>query len=336
MATSFSFSNMIDHFHYLGNETSHNPAACLCQKTTAKAVLGHGTRKLPKPLNVRRIAVWALHNDFRREGNFSKEIGMNRPQEDEQEEKPYRILSDGTKVYLDELDILTVLEPPKYLVPLNRATFNLAAYLWKKIGDIPEERRHHLFHLLRPEHISRFWEIAGVRYKDTSTNTDSGVAMLLPLESKSLTIEYWSGKINEVPWPIGWMNRFKMAFFRGNDGCIYGRVLPGGFFVRSIANGFSPLYFVVRNDNEVLATEEPCDLTFEFGDGQLQLLDLPPSFPMPAKHPWPFNDQLVVYIRSAGPNVLVGQAWQEGKELEQVPQKFLGELVLIKDCANTR
>jgi len=336
MATSFSFSNTIDHFHYLGNETPHNPTARLCQKSTANAVLGHGMRKLPKPLNIRRIGVWALRNGSRREGEFSREIGIDRSQEEEQEEKPYRILSNGRKVYLDELDILTVLEPPKYLVPLNKATFNLAAYLWKKIGDIPEERRHRLFYLLKPKHISRFWEIAGMRYKDTSTNTNNDAAKLLHLESKSLLPEYWSGKINEVPWPIGWMSRFKKAFFHGNDGCIYGRVLPGGFFVRSIANGFSPLYFVVRNANEVLATEEPCDLTFEFGDGQLQLLDLPQSFPRPAKHPWPFNDQLVVYIRSAGPNVLVGQAWQEGRELEQVPQKFLGELVMIKDCANTK
>lgn len=336
MAMSFSFSNTIDHFHYLGNETPHNPTARLCQKSTANAVLGHGMRKLPKPLNIRRIGVWALRNGSRREGDFSREIGIDRSQEEEQEEKPYRILSNGRKVYLDELDILTVLEPPKYLVPLNKATFNLAAYLWKKIGDIPEERRHRLFYLLKPKHISRFWEIAGMRYKDTSTNTNNDAAKLLHMESKSLLPEYWSGKINEVPWPIGWMSRFKKAFFHGNDGCIYGRVLPGGFFVRSIANGFSPLYFVVRNANEVLATEEPCDLTFEFGDGQLQLLDLPQSFPRPAKHPWPFNDQLVVYIRSAGPNVLVGQAWQEGRELEQVPQKFLGELVMIKDCANTK
>ncbi|KDO45574.1 hypothetical protein CISIN_1g0214711mg, partial [Citrus sinensis] len=49
------------------------------------------------------------------------------------------------------------------------------------------------------------------------------------------------------------------------------------------------------------------------------------------KHPYPFNDQVVIYIRHVGPGVLVGQAWQEGKELEQLPQKLCGEILMVKD-----
>jgi len=31
--------------------------------------------------------------------------------------------------------------------------------------------------------------------------------------------------------------------------------------------------------------------------------------------------------------VLVGQAWQEGKELQQVPQKLCDEVLMVRDCA---
>lgn len=50
-----------------------------------------------------------------------------------------------------------------------------------------------------------------------------------------------------------------------------------------------------------------------------------------AKHPWPFDDQVVIYIRHLGPGVLVGQAWQEGKALEQVPKKLCNEIVMVRD-----
>lgn len=52
-----------------------------------------------------------------------------------------------------------------------------------------------------------------------------------------------------------------------------------------------------------------------------------------AKHPYPFNDQVVIYVRHVGPGVSVGQAWQEGKELQQVPRKLCGEILMVKDCA---
>lgn len=55
------------------------------------------------------------------------------------------------------------------------------------------------------------------------------------------------------------------------------------------------------------------------------------SVPFAVKHPYPFDDQVVIYIRHVGPGVLLGQAWQEGKELEQLPQKLCGEILMVKD-----
>jgi len=55
------------------------------------------------------------------------------------------------------------------------------------------------------------------------------------------------------------------------------------------------------------------------------------AFVFAAKHPYPFNDQFVVYVRSLGPGVSVGQAWQEGTKLEQVPRKLCGEILMVKD-----
>lgn len=52
---------------------------------------------------------------------------------------------------------------------------------------------------------------------------------------------------------------------------------------------------------------------------------------MAVKHPYPFNDQVMVYVRHLGPGVSVGQGWQEGKALEQVPRKLCGEILMVKD-----
>ena len=45
-------------------------------------------------------------------------------------EDPYRILESGRKVYLDELDVLTLLDPPAYLIPNEANSYDQAAYLW--------------------------------------------------------------------------------------------------------------------------------------------------------------------------------------------------------------
>ncbi|XWS20784.1 hypothetical protein CRYUN_Cryun31cG0132300 [Craigia yunnanensis] len=103
-------------------------------------------------------------------------------------DKPLEIPPNGKKpyVYLDEMDILTFLDPPNYLIPLDPTSYNPAAYLWKKIGDIPEERRHGLLQLLNPRLISRAWEIAGSRYHD-------------PKLLKKSASNFLSNKDSEIP-----------------------------------------------------------------------------------------------------------------------------------------
>lgn len=49
------------------------------------------------------------------------------------------------------------------------------------------------------------------------------------------------------------------------------------------------------------------------------------------KHPWPFNDEVVIYVRNVGPGVMVGQVWQEGQDLKQVPKKLCSEILMVKD-----
>ncbi|THG15822.1 hypothetical protein TEA_007997 [Camellia sinensis var. sinensis] len=109
--------------------------------------------------------------------------------------------------------------------------------------------------------------------------------------------------------------------------------MSGRSVIAEFASSRYPLYFAVRQHNEVMSTEQPCDLAYEFGDGFLGINEYPPGFPRPAKHPWPFNDQVVIYVRHLGPGVLVGQAWQEGEALEKLPQKLCGEILMVKDYA---
>ncbi|CAA7052460.1 unnamed protein product [Microthlaspi erraticum] len=90
-------------------------------------------------------------------------------------------------------------------------------------------------------------------------------------------------------------------------------------------DAFSPLYFEVNEAMEVMATEEPCDIACTFGNGLLDIEDYPQ-----AKHPYPFNDSVVIYIRHIGPGVCIGQAWQEGKELQQVPQRLCSDILMVK------
>jgi hypothetical protein len=46
-------------------------------------------------------------------------------------DEPFRILADGKKAYLDELDVLTLLVPPPFLKPMSTMNnYNHAAFLW--------------------------------------------------------------------------------------------------------------------------------------------------------------------------------------------------------------
>ncbi|KAL6996139.1 hypothetical protein U1Q18_006277 [Sarracenia purpurea var. burkii] len=245
------------------------------------------------------------------------------------DDKPYEVLPGGKKLYLDEQDVVTFLDPPKELIPLEPASFNAAAYLWKKIEDVPEERRHCLLHLLKPRLISKAWEIAGTRYEDPKFLKKSASSLLSNGDDVP-SLEFWNCRSSGGSMPIAWINFFKKAIFRCKDGMTYGRLI-GGSVIAELGNSLWPLYFVVKLLNEVMPTEQPCDFAYEFGDGFLDIHEYPPGFPRSAKHPWPFNDQVVIYVRNLGPGVLVGQAWQEGEALEKLPQKLCGEILMVKE-----
>lgn len=244
------------------------------------------------------------------------------------------LYSSSDKPYFDypeeeEQDIITFLHPPKHLIPLDPSSFNPALYLCKKTGDIPEERRHRLLSLLNPSLISRAWEVAGTKYDDPKLAKKTASNILRDCDGNDGLIEYWNCRSSGGPAPVAWFNYFKKAVFRCNDGRIYGRFIGGSVLTRF--SYYFPMYFMVKQVNEVMSTEQPCDMAYEFGDGVWDLFDYPQGFPKPAKHPWPFNDDVVVYIRQIGPGVLVGQAWQEGEAVEQVPKKLCGEILMVRD-----
>lgn len=57
----------------------------------------------------------------------------------------------------------------------------------------------------------------------------------------------------------------------------------GGSVLAAFADSFSPLYFTVTQLKEVMSTEQPCDLAYEFGDGLYDIKELPIDFPRPGR-----------------------------------------------------
>ncbi|XP_068484931.1 uncharacterized protein [Phaseolus vulgaris] len=233
------------------------------------------------------------------------------------DDKPFRILPSGKKAYLDEQDVVTFIDPPMGLIPLDSSSYNPAAYLWKKIEDIPEERRHRLLRLLNPRLVSMAWQIAGTRYEDPKLVRKSASTLLSSSNNGDVVVEYYNCRTSGGPMPISWINSFRKAVFSFKDGEAYGRIISGSLLA-AFADSFSPLYFAVRQLKEVMSTEQPCDLAYEFGDGLYDIKELPLGFPKP------------------GPGVSVGQAWQEGTKLEQVPRKLCGEILMVKDYTSLR
>lgn len=248
------------------------------------------------------------------------------------DDKPYQVLPGGEISYYDERDVVAFLDPPKQLIPLDPSSYNPATYLWKKIDDIPEERRHRLLALLNPRLISRAWEVAGTRYDNPKLAKQSSSGLLGGEDDVKL-LEFWHCRTNGGPLAVGWINYFKKALFRCKDGQIFGRVIDASV-LNGLSRSFAPLYFKVREVNEVMATELPCDVAYEFGSGVFDIQEYPQGFPNPGKHPWPFNDEVVIYVRNVGPGVMVGQVWQEGVDLKQVPKKLCSEILMVKDYAN--
>ena len=50
-----------------------------------------------------------------------------------------------------------------------------------------------------------------------------------------------------------------------------------------------------------------------------------------AKHPYPLNYRVVIYIQHIGVGVCVGHAWQEGKELQRVLQRLCTGILMVKN-----
>ncbi|KAF8400418.1 hypothetical protein HHK36_013716 [Tetracentron sinense] len=263
-------------------------------------------------------------------------------------EKPYELLPSGKIAYLDEQDIITFLDPPKELIPLDPSSYNPAVYMWKKIEDIPEERRHRLLHLMNPRLISRLWEIAGTRYEDPKLVKKSA-SSLLSNEDGKLLVEFWncrtSGEIingigqlqgpkesldscdltseelpsitatnvlgiskidTEIPWTPKVGRSDPVPYDRDPDASLLpslGASLPipeaclmmkGERMIQSLIQPGADPYLpvpelassakrrsVLPTLNEVMSTEQPCDLAYDFGDGLLDFHDYPEGFPKP-------------------------------------------------------
>ncbi|PRQ60438.1 putative chaperonin TCP-1, groEL-like equatorial domain-containing protein [Rosa chinensis] len=106
-------------------------------------------------------------------------------------EKPYEFLPNGKRAYLDEQDVVTFLNPPKELIPLDSLLIILLhVFGQKKIDDIPQERCRRLLHLLEPKLISRAWEIPSTRYEEPKLMNRSSFQLLSNEDGVSL--EYYN------------------------------------------------------------------------------------------------------------------------------------------------
>ncbi|KAF3538095.1 hypothetical protein F2Q69_00020630 [Brassica cretica] len=152
------------------------------------------------------------------------EVQGGRGYESPWDERPYETLPTGKKVYVDESDVVTFLDPPKELIPLDPTSYNPAAYLWKKIEDIPEERRHRLLQFIEPRLISRAWEIAGARYENPKLAKMAASKLFSTGGDAEISLEYFNCRTSNGPLIISWIKSFKMAVFSSNNGQIYGRV----------------------------------------------------------------------------------------------------------------
>ncbi|GJV45168.1 hypothetical protein Tco_1429704 [Tanacetum coccineum] len=297
------------------------------------------------------------------------------------DDKPYQVLPGGEISYYDERDVVSFLDPPKELVPLDPSSYNPAAYLcysdsgfenveklgydgfrdlsvmpMKKIDDIPEERRHRLLALLNPRLISRAWEVAGTRY-DNPKLAKQSASSLFSGKADSKLLEFWHCRTNGdelgsnqalisnhsflnniinifIVLLLGSAMVVCQALFCCKDGQSFGRIIDASV-LGGLSRSFAPMYFKVKEVNEVMSTEQPCDVAYEFGNGILDLQEYPKGFPKPGKHPSPFDDEVVIYVRHVGPGVVVGQAWQEGVDLKQVPKKLCSEILMVKDYAHS-
>lgn len=95
--------------------------------------LGLGFREIPKfagfvqNRELRRCSLVYRYSGMGVEALATGSGGVNSSPWDE---KPYELLPSGKRAYFDELDVVTFLDPPKELIPIDPASYNPASYLW--------------------------------------------------------------------------------------------------------------------------------------------------------------------------------------------------------------
>ncbi|KAJ0984954.1 hypothetical protein J5N97_003310 [Dioscorea zingiberensis] len=133
------------------------------------------------------------------------------------DEKPYDLLPGGKRSYLDEQDVVSFLDPPKELIPLDPIPTTLP--------PISGENGSFLCWLL-PLYLQilylGFWEVVGTRYQDAKLAKRSS-SPLLSLEDDAVEMqEFWSCRTSE-----------------------------GGPIGAGLAKLYSPLYFTARQAVEI-------------------------------------------------------------------------------------
>lgn len=282
---------------FLSNSIVHSHF--LSQKTcAANPVFRHGIVKLPKPLPITRTRVRAFNSPG-----------------DEWIDQPSFRLNNGEIDHADERGLLDLLGSPAFSLKY------IMTHLPPILKHIEAEGRlHRLCDILERRHISKLWTVA------------SPYAMVFPDHEK------WCGrswKINRgVPrsylkrvfrrdQQLPMKGRWKMEILDCYDSYDYG----------VFSRGNSEYLFIVeKNPICIRHSVKPCDLAFDFGGGKRLVRQHHQSFIQQAKQRESLNDSLTVYIRSAAPNVLVGQIWKPDTKEDTVTKNPRGLLLLVKDC----
>lgn len=266
--------------------------------------------KLRKPPHTAGICVRALHDSSRRELSFNGT-----------EKKLPRCRTvrgpDQSEIYKCEDDIRELLSSPIDRNFTEQNAYDLSEKL-KHMESHPEEDGGLVYlyrKILTPAYISTMWKIAGY-------NRRNQAADMLPLKNQPCV--KWGGKsaniiddrkrkrgdedlkkpLKEFPLEGKW----EMELQRCGDGEAYNVVFKGKSGWSSIEK--KGLVFVEKDVNGIPGGVEPFDFAIVFG----------------ARGPWPSSNHFVIYMRAAGPNVLIGQAWTGGEN----SKRLWAEVVLVK------
>lgn len=302
MATTICYSRSVVDFRYL------------FQKIIANPVLGHGMIKLLKPPHAGRIWVRPLHNTCR------SELSFNGTEEKFQSCRTVRT-SSAKEIYTCEDKIRDLLKSPLH-TNLTKLAEDLSNIL-KHIGRHPEKKGGLVYlykDILTREHISTMWKIAGYNRTDSADD-------MLPFKDIQSPVK-WGGKSGDIKEGILDRKRkrgdedlqkplkqfpledeWEMELHRCGNGEAYINVVFKGnswLFSREKKGRI----LVDNNLNGIPAGVEPFHLAFVSG----------------ADGPWPSSNHFVIYMRAAGPNVLVGQAWAGGENRK----RLWAEVVIVK------